>query len=486
MASNILSTLGAIVLPKGKGQKEGKGAAPGFVRGRPEITAPTYREHLQDIYNQRTSNDNRALVATYANFDPDISAAIAAYLSMAGTVEPIVWAFGPTNEVDVEGIQLGHQLLAVMTTTNDYTVGFSNTPSIDRLTTDHRYMALLRGSTACELVLNKLYVPSELRIVDTATLKWEQTASGVFKPIQTPTGSNEKIDLNIPTFFTANFNQSPLQMYTFSPFVSSIATIAARTLVINELYRIMKIVGYPRMTVTVLEEVIRKNAPPSLRNQPDQMREFIQRELAAIQSALTNLGSGEPFVHSDSVKPEIINDKNPAAGLQIENVIDVLNAQNQAALKVMPSVVGKGNNGQVASTEARLFALQADALNRCVATLLSKALTLAARLSGYPGRIVVKFPPVELRPALELEPQRTMQQSRLATDLSRGVISDEEYTMTIYGRPPLASAPKLSGTNFDSKPMTFDTEGISPNSDPLGRSQTGDGGTAIARDNNAK
>jgi hypothetical protein len=486
MAKNIISSLGEIILPKGKGQKDGRGAAPEFVRGRPEISAPTYREHLQDIYVQRTANDNRALLATYANFDPDISAAIAAYLSMAGMVEPVVWAYGPTNEVDVQGITLGHQLLAVMTTTNDYTIGFSNKPSIDKLCTDHRYMMLLRGSSACELVLDKTYIPTELRTVDPATLKWEQTASGVFRPIQTPTGSNEEIDLNIPTFFTSTYNQSPLQMYTFSPFVSSIATIAARSLVINELYRIMKIVGYPRMTVSVLEDVIRKNAAPSLRNQPDQMREYIARELNTIQTALGSLGSGEPFVHTDSVKPEIINDKNPGAGIQIQNVIDVLNAQNQAALKVMPSVVGKGNNGQVASTEARLFALQADALNRAVATLLSKALTLAARLSGYPGRIVVKFPPVELRPAVELEPQLTMKQSRLSTELSRGTISDEEYAMAMFGRPPLASAPKLSGTNFDAKPMSFDTEGISPNSDSLGRSQTGDGGTAVARDNNAK
>lgn len=487
MANGILSGLGTILLPKGKGTKGGKGATPGFKPSDFTQTAPGYRDHLTDVYTSRASTDSRALIATLANMDPDVSASINAFLSVAGSVDPIVYAYNEADEIDAEGIALGQQLLALLTTTNDYTLGYSNKPTVDQLCTNHRYMMLLRGGTACELVLDKTYVPSELRLVDLATITWEQTKPGQYRPIQTPTGSNVEIDLNIPTFFTSNFHQSPLDIYTFSPFVSAINTIAARTLVINELYRIMKIVGYPRVDISVVEEVIRKNVPPAMARNEEAVRNFVRRELDGIQAAISNLGSGDAFVHSDSITAQVINDKNPASGIQIQGVIDVLQAQNMASLKVMPAVVGRANNGQVASTEARLFALNADALNRAVADVLTKAFTLAARLTGYSGRIEVVFPKVELRPELELEPQKTMKASRLAQDLSRGLISDIEYSMQMYGRPPLPGAPQLSGTNFaDPVPAAgVDAGSVSANDDPLGRSLSGEGGNGVARNNAA-
>jgi hypothetical protein len=57
-------------------------------------------------------------------------------------------------------------------------------------------------------------------------------------------------------------------------------------------------------------------------------------------------------------------------------------------------------------------------------------------MAGYQGRIVARFNPVELRPDLELEPQKVMKSARLKQDLSAGLITDLEYHMEMYGRPP--------------------------------------------------
>ncbi len=476
--AGILDGLGTILLPKGKGKAGGAGFTPTFNPTQPVLAAPQYRDHLTDVYTSRVANDSRTLIATLANMDPDVSAAINAFLSVAGSVDPIVYAYGPDDAIDVAGIALGQQLLALLTTDNDYTLGFSAKATVDGLCTDLRYMTLLRGGTAIELVLDKKYVPSEIRNIDLATVIWNQTAAGKFKPQQLPKGSNTKIDMDIPTFFTSTFHQSPLDVYTYSPFVSAINTIASRQLVINELYRIMKIVGYPRVDITILEETLANSAPAAFRNQPDKIRAFVEQEMGRIRSTIAGLGSADAFVHSSAVTAQVINDKNPSAGIQIQGVIDVLNAQNQAALKVMPAVVGKANNGQVASTEARLFAINSDALNRSIAGPLTRLLTLAARLTGYQGRIEVVFPPVELRPDLELEPQKTMKSSRLKMDLSVGLIDDIEYSMQMYGRPPLPGAPVLSGTNFmePAPAASVDASDQSPNGDPLGRGMATPGG----------
>ncbi len=485
--AGIIDGLGTILLPKGKGQKGGKGYTPTFDPRNEVLRAPLYRDHLTDIYTSRTANDARTLMVSLFKNDPDVSASVHAFMTVAESSDPVIYAYNEKDEIDPEGIALGQQLLALITTTNDYTIGYSNKPTLDGLANDLRYLALLRGMASAELVLDKTYVPNELRIIDAATLEWRQKANGVYQPIQKPAGSNDELDLNIPTFFTSTFHQSPLDLYTHSPFVSAINTIAARASVINELYRIMQIVGYPRLDVKVLEEVLVANAPPQFRNDPTQIRLHVEAELQRVRGAITSLSSADAFVHSSAIETKIINEKNPAAGIQIDNVIEVLNAQNQAALKAMPAVIGKGTNGQVASTEARLFALSADALNRVVAGIFTKSLTLGARLTGYAGRVECFFPPVELRPKLELEPQYTMRSSRLKQDLSLGLITDIEYSMEMYGRPPLPGAPLLSGTGFlEQQSTSVDSEGVTPNDDPLGRSLSGEGGNGVARDNAAK
>jgi hypothetical protein len=171
-------------------------------------------------------------------------------------------------------------------------------------------------------------------------------------------------------------------------------------------------------------------------------------------------------------------------------VIEVLDAQNQAALKTMPSVVGKGSNGNVASAESRLFAMNCDSLNRIIATPIEAAVSLAARLAGFQGSIKVGFTPVELRPTMELEAQLTMKQARLQTDLSLGLISDDDYHMWMYQRPRPDAAPELSGTGFQEANAAKAKGGIdpstaSPNGDPLGRDLSG-GGQDGVRDNRTK
>jgi len=310
-----------------------------------------------------------------------------------------------------------------------------------------------------------------------ASIEWEETKPGQYVPLQKVTGSQDLINLNIPTFFSTSFHQNPSSVYSYSMFVSSINTIAARTQVIEELYNIMRMTGYPRIDVTVLESVLMANAPVGLRNDAKKRQEFVNTQIAAVRSTFANIRPDQAFVHTDAVTAGMVNDKNPGASLQISEVIETLDAQNQAALKTMPSVVGKGGTGDTASTESRLFAMNCDSLNETVASLMSEALTLAVRIAGFQGHVECYFTPIELRPILELEPHYTMKASRLKQDLSLGLITDEQYYLDMYGRLPPEGAPVLSGTGFlDQSTVEVNAEDISPNDDPNGRGQVSEGG----------
>ena len=462
-----------ILLPKKKAKNGGLSTTPTFRPGLERLGLPQYRDHLTDLFTSRSASDSRTLMNDLSRNDPDVSAAFFAYQSIAGSADWVVKAYDLQGQLAPDGIALAMQVIERVCTVMDYTQGFSAKPSLKQLNDDMRFWTLLRGTPGAELIMNKQLEPDSIRLVDMMTIEWHEKNPGVYKPVQR--ANNQIIDLDIPTFFTARFHQNPTDIYSYSPFVAAINTIAARVQVINELYRITQVLGYPRMDVSVLEEVLLKSAPPLLRTDPAATRAFIDSQIAVIRGTFQNLRSDETLVHTDAVKVDMVNDARPATSLPIQNVIEIFNEQNQAALKTMPAVIGKANGtGQVASTEARLFALNCDALNKVVSDIWSQLLTLSARVAGFQGRIEFTFQPVELRPQLELEPQKTMKQSRMSQALSLGMVTDDEFHLDVFGRPKPTSAPELSGTGFMpvAGAATVDAQGVTPNGDPLGRSLT--------------
>jgi hypothetical protein len=347
-------------------------------------------------------------------------------------------------------------------------------------------MALLRGACAAELVADKAQLPTDVRIIDPSSIRWYEKQAGVYKPTQVVTGQNTETQLDIATFFFSYYRCSPLTVYPTPPFVAAINTIAARQQVINDLYRIMAMTGFPRVDVTVLEEVLRNAAPPALKQNQNELQTWINARIEEIRASFSSVQPDQAFVHTDSVETKILNDKNPGVGVNVESIISVLNAQNQAGLKSVSTILGRGESGvNTASVESRIFALNADALNAPVAQILGRIITTALQLLGHQVFCEVQFRPAELRPMTELEPQLVMRQTRLLDALSLGTITDEEYHLQMHGRLPPEGAPVLSGTNFRPGAGGLNVEGVSPNSDPMGRSLSPEG-SQQARSNAVK
>lgn len=441
------------------------------------LSAPAYQEHLTDIFSSRQSQDSKELLQELFIHDPDVSAAVAAFLTVADT-EPVFKVLDKDGMIDRKGMQALNQIIAAITSRYDYSKGFMMKPTFRQICEEMRYLVLLRGGLGEELVFDKTQAPSEIRHVDLATLEWFEKEPNHFVPQQRAPASNEEINLDIPSFFVSFFRRDPTRIYTYSPFVSSINTVAARQQVINDLYRIMQMTGFPRIDVKVMEEVLLKNVPADVKQDGDKQKQYISTQLASIRNSVSNLRADQPFIHTDSVEMRVFNEKNPSNGLDISSVIQALNAMNQAGLRSMATILGRGESGvNTASVEARIFSLNAEAINEPIAEVLSKMLTMGLRVvEKTESRVEVTFRKVELRPIMELEPQLTMKAVRLKEDLSLGVISDDEYHIEMYGRIRPDSAPELSGTGFMNKSsIGVDEKDVSPNDDPLGRSLTPEG-----------
>lgn len=464
-----------VILPKGKVKAKGSAQTATFrvdQKGK-VLTAPDYRQHLKDIFTERSANDSRDLIETLLIEDPDMSAALNSYLTVANT-QMLVKVVDENGVIDREGHKNLNMLVAGMNQRNDYTTGFEMTRNLRSICADFRYMLLKRGAIATELIFDKLLVPQTFRNIDPKQLEWIEKEPGSYKPQQKVEGSDKPIKLDIPTFFVSFYRKDPNKIYSYSPFVSAINTIAARQQVINDLYRIMQLLGYPRLEIKVLEEVMLKNAPENVKQDSDELNKWLSQRLTEINSQIANIRPDQAFTHYDSIETKIMNEKSAANALDISKVIEVLNAQNQAGLKTMAVIIGRGESGQnTGSTEARIFSMNAQELNEPIADILSRAFTFMLRLTGSVSTVQVRFAGVELRPDLELEPQLTMKGARLKEDLSLGLIGDDEYHLAMHGRLRPDSAPELSGTNFmQSSQVGVDAESVSPNSDPLGRSIT--------------
>ena len=229
-------------------------AAPNF-----RLSMPAYRDHLVDITDARAVADSKLLMEIMATSDPDVSAAINAYLTIANT-KMLVYIKDEAGELVPDAYPLWKQLLLTLGYPTDPTKGFQLKPSITLVCEQMRFMNLLRGGVGMELVVDENYLPTELRLVDPGTIRWYERTPGKLSPEQWPRGSQNPIDLDIPTFFYCGYRNMPTTAYPYPPFTSAINTIVARQNVINDLYRIMQLTGFPRLDVQVMEEVLKNGA----------------------------------------------------------------------------------------------------------------------------------------------------------------------------------------------------------------------------------
>lgn len=485
--AGLKQTLLSIVLPKGKTRPEGVSATTTYNSSSPNqvLTAPTYREHMTDLFATRSNSDSKTLISDLLRTDPDMSAALNAFLTVADT-ELMVTVRNPDGTLDSAGQAQFNAMLVGMTVRSDYSTGFQVPVTLDSIIEGARYMILARGGVAGELLMTKAFFPNTIRLMDLGTIEWIEPQVGNYKP-QQKTNDGRTISLDIPSFYVSWFRKDPTAIYSHSPFISAINTIAARQQVINDLYRIMQVTGYPRMEATVVEEVILKTAPQEVKSDPVKKNAYIQQIIGNITSRLSSMRPDQAFVHTDSIEMGMMNEKTAGMELNIEPILKTLNAQNQAGLKSMATILGRGESGvNTASVEARVFSLSAQAINKPVAGFLSYHFTLAMRLLGYQGYVECKFADVEMRSALELATNMLVESQMLKDDLSLGIITDEEYHQRVYNRPPPEGAPVLSGTNFNTAQAGVDTTAISPNGDPVGKAATPQGSTGGARDNKSK
>jgi hypothetical protein len=441
----------AAVLPDPAPPKPPKGqnSLPGYRKqvaaSAAAITKTDRRLANTDTLTLRNANTTKQVVRNFAIASPDLSATVNAYLRVGLPEQFTVVGRNMDGTVNPNATQLAHEILRRVTFVPDYTQGFNPMGSVNAMAQTLGKEFLYYGAASLEVVLDAARLPIQFAPVHTPSLKFYEDGFGL-KPVQEVGG--EEIDLDIPTFVYTSLDQDLLDAYSSSWLEAALQPVLADQEFMNDLRRVLKRSIQPRVTATIVEEKLRKAAPLDVLNDPVKFEAFTANVMAQITENLTGLSPEDAIVSFDTVQYSYMDGDQGDVSGNLKAVQDLLNAKLATGAKTMPAILGHGQGGNHASTEAILFVKSADAIRRGVQELLSRCLTVSCRLYGEPCYIEFTFAPIDLRPTSELEAYQAMRQSRILEQLSLGLITDEEASIMLTGNLPPAGAPKLSGTMF--------------------------------------
>ena len=406
-----------------------------------------------DTLSYQSGSSTKKVIRDFVAASPDLSAAVWSYLRVGipsrYTAKAMNAADGTFN---VDATKLLQQIIARMDTMTAYDDGFSSIPSLKSVSESLAREMIMYGSMAGELVLDKALQPRCIQPISVTTLKFypdlKGSARGV-RPVQVMSG--QEIDLDTPCFQYVSLDQDLLEAYSWSPIESAIKPVIFKEDFARDIHRIIKKVIHPRQKISIDEEKFRKwGLSAEAQNDPDKAAVELGEVISEIESKINGLAPEDALVFLDSIGFEVENASNAGLSSEYDTLQAIGNSRLSTGAKVMGTVLGfQSGSSNIASAETMLFMKSADgAIRTKLNQFYSRAFTLALRIMGQDVYVVFEYEPIDLRPDNELLAFKQTKQMMILEQLSLGLITDEEASLSLTGSLPPAGYKPLSGTMF--------------------------------------
>jgi hypothetical protein len=418
----------------------------------------------------RATGQTLKAIRTLARVHGDVSAAVAAVVRLADT--PIrIRVYDSLHQLSPDGSNLMRSVLVRFNNYSDYKLGFDDRMPMTLAKTSLLRSIPLTGACALELVLDKAGLPYRLQPVSVEEVKFKVGSSTIgssnkITPFQTTSAG--EVSLDIATFFYSALDQDLSSAYSYSPLEPAINTSFHHAETVDDIRRVVKRSGHSRLVVKLLTEKLISSAPLDIRSDPTKLAEWVEKARVDVKNEIEKLSPESALVLFDTMEAEYLNSE-IGASADYKPLMETIDSILATALKTPAAIVGKrttGGSQNTSSTESLLFIKTAEGLHAPVEAVLSKAMTLAIRLFGFDGYATVTFEPIDLRPKIELEAFKSMEQTRILEQLSLGFLSDDEAAELLGTGPRAPGAPPLSGTLFT---QATSATPPSPNGDPARR-----------------
>jgi hypothetical protein len=396
----------------------------------------------------RTGRDTYSITREVSETSPDVSAAVSALLRTGIPERYTLVARDLDGQIDPAGTALAAELLRRLTFLGAVDGSYGAQQTLQSISESLGKELIYYGAAAVEVALDKARIPASLNPISVTQLvaydednstRWAQKLG------------SEEIDLDIPTFIYTSVDQLLTEAYS-SGFIQAMAQPAlADAEFSDDLRRVLKRAVHPRLLATIGTDLVKKNIPPEVLNDPEKLAAYQVALLAEVQNVVNSANPEDAFVSFDSVTYSYA-DGGHDPGAIVERIQSVLNGKLASGVKSLPVILGYGGSANSSSTESLLYLKSAGMLRRKLNEVYSRAFTVALRLSGVDGYCEFTYEDIDLRPRTELAAFVAMQTSNTLQLLSLGFLSDAEASIELTGRLPPPGFKPLSGTGFFNAP----------------------------------
>lgn len=307
--------------------------------------------------------------------------------------------------------------------------GYEKSKGLERVIDQMFDSALLRGAVSMEMVMDGnledvLYFVS----VDPDTIEFK-VENGRLVPYQ------NKVKLDIPTFFHEGMDETETDPYGTSPFLSIIQTIAFHLQVMEDIKAVIHNQGYGKYDIKIIEEVLLKRMPITIRNNEKKKQEWLNDQLSKIIDQYSKLDPDAAFVHFDSVEVGMV--ESAKATLDPQKIMAVIDTQILGALKQYSTLMGRRSQGQTeqyAKMEIKIFMKSVHRIRKMIESILSRAFTRLLNIHGMQGYVFFEFKDTEIRTELEKVNFEQIAIQNAAKKRDNGWISQDQASIEITGR----------------------------------------------------
>jgi len=431
-------------VPSGKGGK----AIPTFLG---KAKGAKIASTVNNITNLSISSDVRnegtmaQVVKKLVLSSPDLSAALEAKIKTAISLRYSAIAYDEVGRVDEEGTKLIQSfLIRLNTSTYDYTK-FTKSTDIRSVASSFFHDSFRYGSGCLELILGDTKFPAFIRPIAARLIEWADNTPGTY-PIYK--GPDADVELNFPTIFYSSSIQDGETPYSDSPLQAAIQVALWDADFMDDLRRAASKNLMQRLKITIDSEKYRNTLPLETQTDQEKLRAHMAATISDLEDQMSNLSPEDTLVIFDTLEADTIQDANRSEDKSILVLQNLINGKMASGAKILPSVIGRGESSNAASSESMLFLKSMNAAQHEFNLMFSKILTLTLRLFGSEAYAKFEFEEVNLRPELELASFRAIAQSTELELLSLGMTSDIESVLKLTGTLPPEGYKELSGTMF--------------------------------------
>lgn len=392
---------------------------------------------------------------------PDVSHALYTYLRMGDT--GITFTAKKKSGIEDKGGQHVLDELKEMLNTPLPSSGYQHGRSLDKLDTIQRMMVMVRGACAGEVVLNERCNDVVDIVPVDPGLIWFRREAGSnrltpWQYVKNPGRRNQgeewfgqykKIDT--PTFIYEEFDPMVDDPYGRTPILPVLQIVFFHLEVLQDLKAVVHNQGYPRMDISMLEEVMIKSMPRSIASDPAKQAEYLKNRMEEIKQHFESLNPDDSTFHWDSVKVEYLKGGNSGPMIDIKKLIDIIDTQMATGLKTLLTLLSRhqGSTETYSSVDTQIYIKNVESARNITKRFWQRAFSLAARVRGTQTLVTADYNPIDLRSENEVERDRRNKINNYITAEKNLYITPKEaaeeirWTLGLDPKIPAELIPKL-------------------------------------------